>query len=72
MSGTKTTTQWEDLPDLITIPELAGYWRTSTGWTYEAARSGFLKPAAVRLGRTIRIRKDVLRELLDSGSLDAR
>jgi hypothetical protein len=34
---------------------------------YEAARSGWLRPAVVKFGRSIRIRRDVLRRLIEEG-----
>jgi excisionase family DNA binding protein len=60
---------WEALPDLITAHELADYWRTSTGYVYAQARNGALRPTVTRLGRSIRIRKDKLGELIASGGI---
>jgi len=61
------TDQWDQLPELMTVKETAAALRVSTNWVYEDARSGCLKPAATRLGRSIRIRKDALRRLLEGG-----
>lgn len=58
---------WDDLPELMKVKEVAGQLQTSTNWVYEAARSGCLKTATTRLGRSIRIRKDALRRLLEGG-----
>lgn len=69
LPDTTATTTWEEMPELMTIAEAARYMRTSRNWCYEAARSGELKPAATKLGRSIRIRKDALRRLLEG--LDA-
>ena len=71
MVNAKTPLRWEDLPDQMTVSEVAAYFRTSRNWAYEAARSGVLKPAATHLGRAIRIRKDALQALLESGALHA-
>jgi excisionase family DNA binding protein len=60
---------WDALPDLITAHELADYWRTSTGYVYEQARNGALRPTVTRLGRSIRIRKDKLGELIAGGGI---
>jgi len=57
---------WDELPELMKIKEVAAYMRTSPNWVYESARSGQLRPAATRLGRSIRIRKAALRQILDA------
>lgn len=59
--------EWDEFPEFMTVKETAGVMRTSTNWVYEAARSGCLKPTTTRLGRSIRIRKDALRRLLEGG-----
>jgi excisionase family DNA binding protein len=62
---------WDELPEFMKVKEVAEHLDTSTNWVYEAATSGCLKGTATRLGRSIRIRKDALRQLLESGDLRA-
>lgn len=64
--NTKTASRsaWDELPELMKIKEVAAYLRTSRNWVYESARSGELRPATTKLGRSIRIRKSALRQIL--------
>ena len=47
----------------LTVAEVAGVLRISRGAAYEAIRSGAL-PGAIRIGRTIRVPKSAVAQLL--------
>ena len=53
-----TPSRIEDLPDLLTVRETAGFTRIGIRQAYELVRSGELP--SVRLGRSIRIPKRAL------------
>ena len=52
-----------ELPPTLTVAEVAGVLRISRGAAYEAIRSGAL-PGAIRIGRTIRVPKSAVAQLL--------
>ena len=58
----------EDYPDLLTIPEYAEFTRQGLTKSYEDVRRERI--ASIRLGRTIRIPRRALEELLD-GKVEA-
>ena len=48
--------QWQDLPDLLTVKEVAGLLRVHVNTIYNWIHSGYLP--AHRVGRTWRIQKE--------------
>ena len=55
--------QLQELPPVLTVPEVARVLRISRGAAYEAIRSGAL-PGAILIGRTIRVPKTAVARLL--------
>ena len=51
-------TKFDDLPEILVVPEAAAWLSCSTGKVYEAIRSGDIE--AVRIGRLVRISKSEL------------
>lgn len=60
---------WEDLPLVLTVPEVAKVLRTSPGLVYQLIREGQIHALRSRKGRgaTIRISKDELKRYLAGG-----
>jgi excisionase family DNA binding protein len=59
--------EFGELPLVLTVPEAAEALRVSRGAGYELVRSGVLR--SIRLGRTIRVPKSALVELLVVGDI---
>ena len=57
--------RWDDAPDLLTPSECASLLRAGRSSTYEAIRSGPLKPIATKWGRKYLIPKEALRRLVE-------
>ncbi len=56
----------DTLPDVLTVPEVAGLLRISRGAAYEAARRGKI-PGVRRVGRSIRVSKRAVVDWLGQG-----
>lgn len=52
-----------DAPDVLTVPEAASYLRIGRNAAYDAIKNGELY--AVRVGRSLRVPKSAVLELLD-------
>ncbi|MGH9249584.1 MAG: helix-turn-helix domain-containing protein [Acidimicrobiales bacterium] len=66
----------DELPDVLTVEEAAGVLRIGRGAAFELARQwresgGRLGLPVVTLGRSLRVPRDALRQLLELG-VDAR
>lgn len=62
-----SATDWDGLPMLFPLlPLTAEITGMGSSYLREAARSGWLRPAVVRFGRSIRIQRDVLRRLIEA------
>jgi excisionase family DNA binding protein len=57
-----------ELPLVLTVPEVAKALRISRGAAYEAIRCGDIK--SVRIGRTIRVPRHRIAEMLEGGDAD--
>ena len=55
--------QLQELPPVLTVPEVARVLRISRGAAYEAIRSGAV-PGAILIGRTIRVPRTAVARLL--------
>ncbi len=56
----------EDLPDVITIPELSPLLRMSVSSAYDYARRGLLPVPVIRCGRRMYVSKAALLRVLDA------
>ncbi len=57
---------WDALPALATVDQVADHYQLGRTKAYELCR-GPLRPAVIRIGRAIRIRRDVLEQLIEKG-----
>lgn len=60
-----TTPRLEDMPDLLTVEELARFLRVNRNTVYGAIQAGLIHH--VRLGRAIRVPKAAVERLLQEG-----
>jgi len=70
MSQHELPTTWEGLPPLLTVRQVARLTGFSEYFVYESLRSGSLRSTAYRLGRSVRVKRDALRELIEREQLD--
>jgi excisionase family DNA binding protein len=63
MSSPTSTPRFADLPDILTVPEVAKFLRISEELAYEAVRTGDL--GSVKFGRRIVVPKAALAERLN-------
>ena len=61
--------QLQELPPVLTVPEMAHVLRISRGAAYEAVRTGQIP--AIRIGRTLRVARHALAGLLAASDGDA-
>lgn len=64
----QTEKHLNDLPDVLTVPEAARFFRVARKTMYDAIRLGRIP--AYRFGRAIRVSKQKLAELLAKGQLE--
>lgn len=65
MGSACSALHWDDAPDLLTPSECAALLRAGRTSTYEAIRSGALKPIARKWGRKYLVPKKALRQLVE-------